>query len=421
MSLGGKFNPGPVPDFSGGSGGFQQGLKAAQMLTGQYESGYDTGRRNKARQAFGEAWGKGDPESVQKVMAMYPEYAKQAQEMIGIRDDQHRKDVGSLTSRLHGLLSGGDIEGAKSLVDQSRGLFDKAGPYSADSVIERLGSGDKKAIDAIDKWAQSTTLSTLKPLEIIKEGDAQQRFGLDKQRLDQNYDLSNKRIGLGYDRLQHQDAWRQLAHEDRLAGLGAQSSASDRAERRLRTQEERQIHSEINDTIKGPKQKQYYMNMAEKAMNDLEGYVKSGNKAGAAEAYHNVRNNIARASLGGNATLTEGQIEQSTGLPAFFDEKANSLGLKTNGMPSKMFISSTKQQIKDDLKNERATLAQQGKQFYQSLRDEGYSDEDAKRYIDHGMMGTGLGPQDWSDPHPSETPGSDKKDKKADHSDLWGG
>ncbi|WP_370610899.1 phage DNA ejection protein [Klebsiella aerogenes] len=212
------------PDFSGFSGGMQQGIKATDSLIKSGERGYDHHRQNMARDAIGKAWASGDPAQLDAAMGAYPEYIAEMQKQMGIRDDQHRKDLGSMTARLHGLLSSGDTEGAKALVQQNANLFDKNGPYSALGIAGMIDSGDKKALQRLDNWAQATTMGSLTPLEIIKEGDAQQRFNLDRQRMAQNYDLGQQRIGLNRERLRHQDIWRNQAHLDRVAVLNRETA-----------------------------------------------------------------------------------------------------------------------------------------------------------------------------------------------------
>lgn len=212
---------GSVPGLSAFNEGGDEGLRNAQSLIKMNEQGYDRHRLIQARDTIGQAWASGDPAKLDAAMRMFPEYIPQMQKQMGIRDDRHRLDVGSMTAKLHGLLSAGDTEGAKALVQQNANLFDKSGPYSAQGVVDMIGSGDKDKLKRLDNWAQSTTMGTLTPLEIIKEGDAQQRLGLDQQRLAQNYDLGQRRIGLGYERLSHQDLWNQWRHDDRRGGNSA--------------------------------------------------------------------------------------------------------------------------------------------------------------------------------------------------------
>lgn len=189
---------------------------------------------------------------------------------------------------------------------------------------------------------------------------------------------------------------------DRRAALTAAATADNaaRADARLQKQEQGQFDTELRKTIEGPKQKQYYMRMAEEAMGQLEHYRETGNKAGMAEAYHNVRNNLARASLGGGATLTDEGIESATGLPSWADKKANEMGILVNGKPSDEWVATTKSQISDDIKNEQTIMQKVGKDAYDSLTAAGKSPELANVMTNRGMIGTGIKPRDWSKPAP---------------------
>ncbi|WP_193147869.1 hypothetical protein [Citrobacter freundii] len=189
----------------------------------------------------------------------------------------------------------------------------------------------------------------------------------------------------------------------------------DRADARLEKQSQTQLDSELRKTIEGPKAKQYYMQMAEKAMSDLQNYRDAGNTAGMAEAYHNVRNNLARASLGGNATLNDHDIEGATGLPQWSSSKANELGILANGKPSDEWMNATTSQIHDDIKNERATITQQGQQAYDSLIASDVPPEVANARVNKAMIGTGIMPRDWSK---QDQPAEPEKPSQSDVDDV---
>jgi hypothetical protein len=414
MGLLSKNSAGGVPSFSDFDGGFQQGIKATNSLINSGERGYDRNRKIQARDAIGKAWASGDPGQLDAVMGAFPEYIKDMQKQMGVRDDQHRKNLGSMTARLHGLLNAGDTEGAKALVHQNANLFDKEGPYSAQGVADMIDSGDQKKLKRLDNWAQSTTMGTLTPLEIIKEGDAQQRFGLDAQRMAQNYDLGQKRVGLGYDRLSHQDRWREQAHEDRLAGISSRSSARDQAERRLELQDERQIHSEVNDAIKGPKAKLNNMELASKSLAKMKEYKKKGDLAGVASAYNEYRTYTARGMLGGTATLKPADLEETTGMPAIGSNTANKMKIAIKGVPTETWLAAQQHLVEDNKSNERNTMKEQGKSYYDNLVSQGYTPDHAKKLVSRAMLGTGLGAQDWSSSRGTSGAGND-------HSTLWGG
>ncbi|ECA8969609.1 hypothetical protein ETB55_04410 [Salmonella enterica subsp. enterica serovar Omuna] len=204
-------------------------------------------------------------------------------------------------------------------------------------------------------------------------------------------------------------AGQRMADARAQRAIDAQASNQNRADERLEKQAQAQLDSEVRKTIEQPKAKQYYMQMAERAMDDLTKYRDANNTAGMAEAYHNVRNNLARASLGGAATLNEHDIEGATGLPQWSSSKANELGILTNGRPTDEWMSATTSQIHDDIKNERATITQQGQQAYDSLLAAGTPPDVASARVNKALIGTGLLPRDWSKEQQTETPKTPEK------------
>lgn len=210
-------------------------------------------------------------------------------------------------------------------------------------------------------------------------------------------------------------AGQRMADERARLQMQNANSNQDRADARLEKQSQTQLDSELRKTIDAPKAKQYYMQMAEKAMSDLQNYRDAGNTAGMAEAYHNVRNNLARASLGGNATLNDHDIESATGLPQWSSNKANELGILANGKPSDEWMNATTSQIHDDIKNERATITQQGQQAYDSLIASDVPPEVANARVNKAMIGTGIMPRDWSK---QEQPAEPEKPSQGEVDDV---
>lgn len=319
--------------------------------------------------------------------------------------------MGLMTALATGNVAGGLVGGMWAAI----GVHDYG--YSLrqrSEYIDRL-KGDGYSMPAILKWYEDGD---------SKELDKERQDMLQRDRMTQQDREFNQRLDQQDRQFNQREALQQAEFGQRMAMEGARLGAMERHQQVMegiaaqRAQgstiaEKRLLQSQIRDTIKGAQQKQYYMQMAAKAMDQLKTYKQSGNRAGAAEAYHNVRNALARASLGGNATLTADQIEQSTGLPAWFDKKANELGITSNGMPSDMFIDSTDQQIKDDLHNEQQTILEQGQQFHSSLVGQGYSNDDANELVNGAMTGTAIGARDWSKKDDTPPP---SKDDNSDHS-----
>ncbi|MDK9583169.1 phage DNA ejection protein [Lelliottia wanjuensis] len=161
-------------------------------------------RRNAARDAFGTAWQSGDPKAIERVMAQFPEFAKQAQEFIGIRDDQHRKDLGSLMMRVKSLAEAGDLKGANDLIANSGSTLDKPTKATFMGVIQAANNSDQKisapALQHLKDLADGMTVSALSPQEIANEKDKERRYLLDVQKEAE---------------MEQRDLW---GHQDRIAG-----------------------------------------------------------------------------------------------------------------------------------------------------------------------------------------------------------
>ncbi|MDL4446330.1 hypothetical protein [Klebsiella michiganensis] len=255
-------------------------------------------------------------------------------------------------------------------------LYNKG--YSAHAILSWYETGDNKELD--------------------KERDEMDRLANNEINREQREEDRNQQREFHNDQMRQEQLNREQSQRNADRSYGLQVDNANRADARLDKQNQQQFDSELRKTIDGPKQKQYYMRMAEESMAQLEHYRDTGNTAGMAEAYHNVRNNLARASLGGGATLNASDIESATGLPAWTDEKANQLGILVNGRPSDKWMSATRQQITDDIKNEQHTITRTGQDAYNELVAANVPPDSANVMVNRGMVGTGIQPRDWSKP-----------------------
>lgn len=265
--------------------------------------------------------------------------------------------------------------------------------YSERAILKWYQDGDNSELDKEQQLREKRE----EHADLIKHQDAEMRQQRDFHNDQMVQEAENRRAADS-----RFYAGQRFADARAERALQNASANADRADQRIEKQAQTQLDSELRKTLDQPKSKQYYMRMAEKAMDDLARYRDAGNTAGMAEAYHNVRNNLARASLGGTATLNEHDIEGATGLPAYTDQKANELGILVHGKPSDEWMNATAHQISDDIKNEQATIQQQGQQAYESLTAAGVPPEVASARVNKAMIGTGLGAQDWSKPAPEQ-------------------
>lgn len=232
MAIGSRYNPTNYIGMANQAD--QSGLNSAKGAADLFQRGFDMSvkmderdRLTSARQEFDAAWMSNDPNAVQRVIAKFPEYAAKIQQSLGVRDDQHRQQVGSMAIQLSGLLESGNVAGAQEYVKQNSHLFDKSGPFSAEGVVNELGAAaaDPKRLDAWKSWAQKLSLSTLAPKEIMDYGISQQKLAqqlllgqerndINEQRVANQYALGSERAQISRERLnrgtaaeQMYDAW----------------------------------------------------------------------------------------------------------------------------------------------------------------------------------------------------------------------
>lgn len=227
MAIGSRYNAGGDNWLGMANQGSQSALSEAKGMVSLFESGYNMmdkmkgrERLDEARQAFETAWTSGTPEDLQRVIARFPEYGAQIQKAMGVRDDQHRQQIGSLAIQLSGMLESGNIEGAQALLLNNPTLFDKEGMFSAGSVADAIGRAAEptdpdapRRMKLWKDWAQMLSLSTLNPKEIMNYGLSQQQMAqqlqMQKNALEQQLQVANDRLGLGYAQLTSMQKHRQ--------------------------------------------------------------------------------------------------------------------------------------------------------------------------------------------------------------------
>ncbi|HHA2025510.1 TPA: phage DNA ejection protein [Enterobacter ludwigii] len=227
MAIGSRYNAGADNYLSMANQADQAAINEAKGMVSLFESGYSTmskmkdrQRLDEARQAFEAAWSSGNPEDVQRVIARFPEYGAQLQKALGVRDEQNRQQMGSLAIQLSGMLESGNIEGAQTLLRNNPALFDKQGMFSAESVADAIGraatgtdADSAKRLAMWKDWAQKLSLSILKPNEIMNYGLSQQQMAqqleMQKNALEQQLQVANDRLGLGYAQLASMQEHRQ--------------------------------------------------------------------------------------------------------------------------------------------------------------------------------------------------------------------
>lgn len=294
--------------------------------------------------------------------------------------------------------------------------------YSAQAIVQWYRTGDQSNLDrerddllARDKFKEANRDDDRNFEERVRQFNENAEYRDDSLQVRREGQASNN-----YWRQQNYNQ-RQRNFDTRMEAqretLIAQGKAGERADKRLVNNDKRLLNQQLNGTLRGPQQKYYYNAAAEKALADLERYIKSNNPAGAQAAYNNYRTNATRAQVGGNATLTADALDSVTGMPAWGSDKWNKLNILVNGMPSAEWVKMQRAAVRDDVKNDYQTMRQFGESAYNVLvQQEGVSEEEANVMVDSAFIGAGLGDVDWSSDEPPAL-----KDSPADDAQASGG
>ncbi|WP_343529305.1 phage DNA ejection protein [Yokenella regensburgei] len=212
MPIGSRYNPTNYINMA--NQGVASGVASARGVADLYQRGFnqrvaeeDRQRLLDARREFETAWATGSPDDVNRVMARFPEFAAKIQQGIGIRDEQQRQKVGGMAMQLGGLLDAGNVQGAQDYIRQHADLFDKAGPYSAESVATAIGKAgnDPKQLQQWKDWTKKLIPSALTTTEMVDQNFKQQQLLAELQmsndRLKTQLQMSNDRIALGRSRI----------------------------------------------------------------------------------------------------------------------------------------------------------------------------------------------------------------------------
>lgn len=232
---------GAIPDYIGmGQQASEAGFKEAQTIGNQLSQGFSLGtkmrdrsRQDQARKVFGDAWASGDPKAIEQAMQLFPEYAEQAQKFIGIRDDQHRKDAGSLMMKINALAGTGDAQGIIDAVNGSGDILDASAKQQLIKQAQLMSDPQNGAAakDFLDRYTKGMAVSALSPLEAINYGTDQQKLALQAQQIQNQLTLGEGQLalgqgqlGLGYQRLSEMMRFHDEMHQDRLAALDAKNA-----------------------------------------------------------------------------------------------------------------------------------------------------------------------------------------------------
>lgn len=258
--------------------------------------------------------------------------------------------------------------------------------YSGPAILKWYEDGDTSGLDK--ERDDMLNRDRLKQQEANHKEDIHQRELDRKQRAGE----SAERMGLEHQRLANMER-----HEHVMEGIAQQRLAATMgASSKQELAEQRQLFQTVRKGLEPEQTKLYYMGMANKSLKNLEDAVKSGDKAKAAGAYSQYRDNYARALLGGGATLNEHDMEGATGLPDWKGQLEQNASLFASGLPSDDWMKAQREAVNNETINAHQNLLHQGHQIYESQIQEGKTPEQAMKYTASAMQGTAIGNNDWS-------------------------
>lgn len=259
--------------------------------------------------------------------------------------------------------------------------------YTMPAILKWYEDGDQGELDK-ERGAMQQRDQMEQNAEQFDERQSQQNDQFDR-RMNQQGDEFERRMNQ-----QSGEFARRMA--DMEYHEGAMERIAERQGQKSDLQERRQLYTEVKKGLEPEQTKLYYMGMANKSLKNLEDAVSGGDKAKAAGAYSQYRDNYARALLGGGATLNEHDMEGATGLPDWKGQMEQNASLFTSGLPSDDWLKAQREAVNNETKNAHSNLLHQGHQIYESQIQQGATPDQAMKYVTGAMQGTAIGNNDWS-------------------------
>lgn len=206
---------------------------------------------------------------------------------------------------------------------------------------------------------------------------------LRKMKADEDY--KRKQLAMEAERLNLQKQQNKQEAEYRKLALKAKNDPNALSSRDIT-----QLQSASRDSIRNLQQKYTNSQLAERALKDLEEAVKRGDNDTAQGQYQAFREYQARAMLGGGATLTPKQLQETTGLPDKFDDALNVGLMSTTGEATNKWVNVQKAVTQRAIENEKNIVYDKAESLYQALVPQ-YGHTVAANATNRVMSGSGMG------------------------------
>lgn len=226
--------------YSGGTGGTpdllgmsnaasEMGTRQGESLTKTYNQGFERGtkikegqRKSDAMSAFSQAWQSGDMAQLDKVVGMFPEFGKDFQGMIGIRDEQHRQQAATTMMQASTLASTGNCEALRTLAQKNANVLGDGGVAQLNSIADQIANPDTReaAINHLSQMSQGYMVAGMKPSEMAG-------YMLQQNQNAFNQQMKLKELQMAEQQMRDQSAqgWAQIGLQQAKAGGGGAGGA----------------------------------------------------------------------------------------------------------------------------------------------------------------------------------------------------
>jgi hypothetical protein len=179
----------------------EEGRRQGESLVKTYNQGFERGvkikegqRKADAMNAFSQAWQSGDMAQLDKVVGMFPEFGKDFQAMIGVRDEQHRQQAATTMMQASTLASTGNGEAIRTLAQKNANVLGEGGVAEFNNIADQIANPDTRdaAVNRLGQMAQGYMVAGMKPSEMASYMQQQSQNAFEQEMKLRDMELREK-------------------------------------------------------------------------------------------------------------------------------------------------------------------------------------------------------------------------------------
>lgn len=275
--------------------------------------------------------------------------------------------------------------------------------YDPIEIQAYIDTGDNKALtDPKEKAAREMDyrMKAINLQAAERENDPARIAQLERERQeDREWGRTKDQSNMDYQAgiLRNQQA---QAAETRRHNIATENAAQQKliaAEGGMTTTEQRSFSTAVKDANKAAIQRLPFSNTAAKDLTDIKRYINDGNMPALAGALQTFKANQGRALKGGNAMMTQKDLDATTAMIDWISQGKNIASMKLGGKPIPEWIAMQEASVADDRKNLSATLRESASENYKALLAAGKTPAAAKKAVNIAFAPSGVGGLDFDE------------------------